>query len=128
MQGSRTFTRLFFVLSLVLTASSGALASEIDLTLFGGIQRHGKLTFQSAPGTASNLIRTINSTNFGTFGARISHGGVFGGEHTIAYSSNFVDADTHAVIYNSNLLIQAPTPIVRPYGTVGLGLIGTSGG
>src|ERR1041385_742889 len=111
MVNSRTlFTRLFFVALLVLIVSPDVLPADVDLTVFGGIQRHGKLTFQSAPGTATNLIRNINSTNFGTFGVRLSHGRVFGGEHTLAFSTNFIDADTKAVIYNSNILIQAPTP------------------
>src|SRR5262245_58992054 len=83
------------------------LAADIDLTAFGGIQRQGKLTLRSAPGTAVNLIQTINSTNFGVFGVRVGHGRIFGGEHTIAFSPNFIDADTKALIYNSNVLIQA---------------------
>ena len=102
-------------------------ARGTDLTVFGGVQRQGKLTLQSAPSSTINLLRTINSTNFGVFGVRIGHGGVFGGEHTLAFTPNFIDADTKAILYNSNVLIQAPLPVVRPYGTVGLGLIGTSG-
>jgi hypothetical protein len=74
-----------------------------------------------------DLLRTINATNFGVFGVRFGHGEVFGGEHTIAYSPNFIDAETKAFIYNSNVMLQAPLPVVKPYGTVGLGLIGTSG-
>jgi len=99
----------------------------MDLSIFGGVQRQGKLTLRSAPSTTVNLIRTINSTNFGVFGVRFSHGKVFGGEHTLAFSPNFIDADNKAIFYNSNILLQAPLPVVRPYGTVGLGLIGTSG-
>src|SRR5215831_18356377 len=104
-----------------------AAATDIDITAFGGIQRQGTLTLQSAPGTAANLIQTINSSNFGVFGGRIGHGHVFGGEHTLAFSPNFIAADTKAFIYNSNILVQAPLPAVRPYGTVGLGLIHTWG-
>jgi hypothetical protein len=103
-------------------------AHGTDLTVFGGVQRQGKLTLQSAPSTTVNLLRTINSTNFGIFGVRIGHGGrVLGGEHTLAFAPNFIDAETKAIVYNSNILIQAPLPVVRPYGTAGLGLIGTSG-
>jgi hypothetical protein len=116
-----------FVAVLVLITNVAARAADVDVTAFGGVQRQGKLTLRSAPGTTLNLIRTINSTNFGVFGARIGHGRVFGGEHTLAFSPNFIDADTKAVIYNSNVLVQAPLPVVRPYGTVGLGLIHTSG-
>jgi len=113
------------VLSLIMHAQ--ARAADLDVTAFGGVQRQGKLTLRSAPGTTLNLLRTINSTNFGVFGVRFGHGRIFGGEHTLAFAPNFIDADTKAVIYNSNFRIQAPLPVVRPYGTVGLGLIGTSG-
>src|SRR5207249_9232447 len=104
-----------------------AFATEIDITAFGGVHRQGTLTLHSAPTTTINLIRTINSTTFGVFGVRVGHGRVFGGEHTLAFSPNFIDAGTKAFIYNSNVLVQAPLPVVRPYGTVGLGLIHTSG-
>jgi len=122
--GSFLFRSVFVaLLALLMNLPAGA----ADLTVFGGVQRQGKLTLQSAPGSTINLLRTINSTNFGVFGARIGHGRVFGGEHTLAFSPNFIDAETKAIIYNSNFLIQAPLPVVRPYATVGLGLIGTSG-
>jgi opacity protein-like surface antigen len=104
-----------------------AVAKDIDITAFAGVQRQGKLTFESAPGTSVNLIQTINSTNFGVFGTRISHGHIFGGEHTLAYSPNFIDNGTKAFIYNSNVILQAPLPVIRPYGTVGIGLMHISG-
>ena len=117
--------RSTFVFMLMFIFNSPAHAS--DITVFGGVQRQGKLTLQSAPSTTVNLLRTINSTNFGVFGVRFAQGHIFGSEHTLAYAPNFIDADTKAIIYNSNFLVQAPLPVVRPYGTVGLGLIGTSG-
>src|SRR5262249_3507856 len=104
-----------------------ARAAEVDITAFAGIQRQGKLTLQGVPGTSVNLIRTLNSSDFGVFGGRIAHGHIFGGEHTLAFSPNFIDVDTHAFIYNSNVFVQAPLPVVRPYATAGLGLIHTSG-
>src|SRR5215475_8461319 len=119
--------RSALVLMLVFVANISAWGTDVDITAFGGIQRQGKLTLSSAPATTVNLIRTLNSTTFGVFGARIGHGRIFGGEHTLAFSPNFIDATTKAFIYNSNVLIQAPLPVVRPYGTVGLGLIHTSG-
>ena len=119
--------RCAFVLLPVLVTNMTAHAADIDITAFGGVQRQGKLTLQSVPSTSASLIRTINSTSFGVFGARIGHGHIFGGEHTVAYTPNFIDANTKAFIYNSNVLLQAPLPVVRPYGTVGLGLIHTSG-
>jgi len=107
----------------VLTMNASALASDIDLTAFAGIQRQGKLTFESAPGTTLNLIKTINSSNFGVYGGRIGHGHIFGGEHTFAFSPNFFDVNSKAFIYNSDVILQAPLPVVRPYGTAGIGLI-----
>src|SRR6478672_8879930 len=81
--------RCTFVLALILFSTVGAHAVELDITAFGGVQRQGKLTLRSAPSTSVSLIRTINSTNFGIFGARIGHGRIFGGEHTVAFSPNF---------------------------------------
>ena len=120
------FFRGSFLALLVSMMSVPARATDIDVTPFAGIQNQGKLTLRSAS-SAANLLTTINSTTFGVFGVRLSHGHIFGGEHTFAYSPNFIDADTKAFIYNSNLLLQAPLPVVRPYGTAGLGLIHTSG-
>jgi opacity protein-like surface antigen len=120
-------SRVAFVALLISLITLPGLAADIDVTAFGGVHRQGKLTLQSAPNTTVNLIRTINSTTFGSYGVRIGHGRVFGGEHTLAFSPNFIDADTKALIYNSNLLVHAPLPVVRPYVTAGLGLIHTSG-
>ena len=122
-QSSIVRISFLFVTMFLMTLQAGA----IDLTAFGGVQRQGKLTLQSAPGTTVNLLRTINGTNFGVFGVRFGHGKIFGGEHTLAYAPNFIDAATKAIIYNSDFRLQAPLPVVRPYGVVGLGLIGTSG-
>jgi opacity protein-like surface antigen len=120
-------SRVASVALLISLITLPGLAADIDVTAFGGVHRQGKLTLQSAPNTTVNLIRTINSTTFGSYGVRIGHGRVFGGEHTLAFSPNFIDADTKALIYNSNLLVHAPLPVVRPYVTAGLGLIHTSG-
>ena len=84
-----------------------------DLTFFGGVQRPGKLTLQSVTG--------------GAIGIRISQGRVFGSEHTLAYSPNFISSENSAFLYNSNFAIQAPLPGVRPYATAGLGTIWIGG-
>src|SRR5436190_6144538 len=120
-----SIVRISFLFTLIFIMNSPARA--IDLTAFGGVQRQGKLTLRSAPSTTLNLLRTINATNFGVFGVRFGHGRIFGGEHTLAFAPNFIDADTKAFIYSSDIRLQAPLPVVRPYGVVGLGLIGTSG-
>jgi opacity protein-like surface antigen len=97
-----------------------------DVTLFGAAQHQGKLTLQSATSAASS-VDSFNPGTFGVYGARISHGKVFGSEHTIAYVPNFLGGGAKAIIYNSDVLLQAPLPKVRPYATAGLGTIFTWG-
>jgi hypothetical protein len=101
-------------------------ASAADLTLFGGVQHQGQLTFQSVPGNAANFVDTFDPRSFGVFGLRLSHGKIIGGEHTISYAPNFIQSGNTAFIYHSNLLIQGPWKI-KPYGTAGIGLIHSSG-
>lgn len=105
--------------------SVSANAQDVDLTVFGGIQHGGKLTFESAPGTTTNLIRNFDPKTFGVFGARVSHihGDTIGGEHSVAYAPNFVDSESKGFLYNSNFLLQAPLPVVKPYGTAGVGVV-----
>ena len=90
-----------------------------DLTLFGGTQNPGSFTLRSVGGA----IVAAEPRTFGTFGLRFSHGRVLGSEHTLAYSPNFLSSQHSAIIYNSNLMLQAPLPVVRPYVTAGLGTV-----
>jgi hypothetical protein len=112
--------RCFLVLTSILAALPAY--AENDFTIFGAAQHQGKLTLQSASTTATTTSN-FNPHTFGTFGIRIGHGKVFGGEHTIAYAPNFLEANTKAIIYNSDILVQAPLPKVKPYVTAGLGSI-----
>jgi hypothetical protein len=112
---------------LILIVSISSNAAILDLTAFGGFQNPGKLTFETAPGTAGNLIQNFDPKTFGVFGARFGHGGLIGGEHTLAYAPNFLDNDTHAVIYHSNLRVQPTISFVKPYATAGIGLVATGG-
>jgi len=61
------------------------------------------------------------------YGVRIAHGKVFGGEHTIAYVPDFLGGGAKAIVYNSDILLQAPLPKVTPYATAGMGSIFTWG-
>src|SRR5262245_22232336 len=88
--------------------------AQTDITIFGAVQNQGKLTLKSATSTATSTS-TFDPSTFGVFGLRLGHGKLFGGEHTLAYSSNFIDAATKAFIYNSNFLVQPPAPKVKPY-------------
>jgi opacity protein-like surface antigen len=96
--------------------------ADTDVTLFGAATHQGQLTVATATSTASST-RNFNPATFGTFGLRFGHAKVLGSEHTIAYAPNFLEANTKAILYNSNFLVQAPLPKVKPYGTVGLGTI-----
>jgi len=98
------------------------LYADNDFTLFGAAQHQGKLNLQTAT-SAATTTRSFDPATFGTFGFRFGHATVFGSEHTIAYAPNFLEANTKAVFYNSNLLVQAPFPKAKPYVTAGLGSI-----
>jgi len=112
--------RCFLVLTCILAAVPAY--AEAYFTIFGAAQHQGKLTLQSASTTATTTSN-FNPHTFGTFGLRFGHGKVFGGEHTIAYAPNFLEANTKAIIYNSDILVQAPLPKAKPYVTAGLGSI-----
>ena len=103
----------------MLPALTAVAAPAADFTIFGGMQHPGKLMLRSAADNSTTI--PLDPRKFGTFGIRLTQGRVFGGEHTLAYSPNFISSDTSAIIYNSNFLLQAPLPVVRPYVTAGLG-------
>jgi hypothetical protein len=98
------------------------LYADNDITLFGAAQHQGKLSLQTAT-SAATTTRSFDPATFGAFGLRFGHARVFGSEHTIAYAPNFLEANTKAVFYNSNILVQAPLPKAKPYVTAGMGSI-----
>jgi len=121
--------RTFGCFLLVLLAISAIPAQAADLTIFGGFQHQGKITLGSAASGAGDFI--FDPRNFGVYGGRVGLG-LFGipfiaQEHTLAVAPSFIDTNSKAVIYNSNLMLQAPLIIVKPYATVGVGLIHSSG-
>src|SRR5215831_15999306 len=65
-----------------------------DLTAFGGFQRTGQFTVQSAESGGTTLIHNFDPKTFGVYGLRVNHGKVFGGEYTAAYAPNFIDSDS----------------------------------
>jgi Outer membrane protein beta-barrel domain len=113
----------FLVGLLVLMMSVSAYGS--DLTFYGGLQRQGKITLQSAGTAATSFV--FNPKNFGVVGMRVGLGGIFGQEHTIAYSSSFIDSNSKALILNSNFIVRVPLIVVQPYATAGAGFIHTTG-
>jgi hypothetical protein len=122
----KTIVRLITALVLF---SVPAFSQGNDLTLFAGLQIPGKITLRNAASTGTSGATQIvtDPKNAGTFGVRFGHGKLFGAEHTLAYSPNFMAGKAKAFIYNSNIRIQAPLPVVRPYATAGLGSIYTWG-
>jgi len=98
-----------------------AFAEDNDLTIFAGAQFPGKITVsQVTSGTSQTLT---NPGSAGLFGIRFGHAKVWGHEETFAYTSKFLDSNSKSVILNSNLVLQAPVPAVKPYFTAGLGTI-----
>ena len=59
----------------------------------------------------------------GVFGLRYGRGKVFGHEETFAYTPNFLSSESKSIILNSNLLVQAPALVIKPYVTAGLGTV-----
>jgi len=98
-----------------------ALAQTKDLTLFAGVQFPGNISLSK---TTSGVQQTLTDpANVGAFGVRFGRAKVFGHEETVAYAPNFLDSDSKAVIFNSNILVQAPFPVLKPYVTAGMGSI-----
>jgi hypothetical protein len=116
-----------FLLFLCILAAVPAYADGGDITLFGAAQHQGKLTLQSATATATSPTTNFDPKTFGVFGARFSHGKIIGGEHTFAYVPDFLGGGAKAFIYNSDFMVQAPLPKIRPYAVAGMGTIFTWG-
>ena len=114
-------------LGLMCVLATAPVYAASDFTIFGAAQHQGKLTFQTATSTATTTS-SLNPRTFGVFGIRYGHGSVIGGEHTLACAPNFLVSGGRALIYNSDLRIQAPLPKVNPYVAAGLGAIFTWAG
>ena len=112
-----------FLLLLCVLAAVPAYGGS-DLTIFGAAQHQGQLTLQAATQTATTP-QNLDPHTFGVFGIRYSHGNIIGGEHTLAYAPNFIASNGRAFIYNSDLLVQAGFPKIKPYAAAGLGAIFT---
>jgi hypothetical protein len=92
-----------------------------DVTLFAGGQSPSKITLSRVTsGTTDTLSDPMNA---GLFGLRFGGGRVWGHEETIAYAPNFLESSSKAIFLNSNLVVQAPLPVFKPYVTAGLGSI-----
>jgi len=113
-----------FLLFSFLLMQSAAFAG--DVTLFGGVQHPGNISLRSAAQGAVSI--PFDPKSFGVFGVRVGIGRkIFGNETTFAYNPNFIDSTSKALILANNLVVQVPTPAVRPYATAGLGVVWTKG-
>ena len=122
------------------TGFTGTLHAQ-DFTVFGGFQHPGTLTLSSGVGGVGGAIGvpSINSPDdlsgfqidpkdFGIFGVRLYRSAApLGLEHTVAYSPNFIDSDGNAFLFSTNLRVELPAPIFRPYATAGGGLVRAGG-
>jgi hypothetical protein len=92
-----------------------------DLTIFAGVQFPGSVNLTDvSTGVTQTLTDPINS---GLLGIRYGRGKVWGHEETFAYSNKFLDDHSKSILLNGNLMVSVPTPIVKPYGTVGMGTV-----
>ena len=112
-----------------------------DLTVFGGFQHPGTLTLRSGVGGVGEAIGVpslsspddlsgfqIDPKDFGIFGVRLyPTAAPLGLEYTAAYSPNFIDSDGNAFLFSTNLRVEFPAPLFRPYATAGGGLIRAGG-
>jgi len=120
--------RCFLLVSAVLFSAVSAAAQ--DATLFGGFHHPGAITLTPAAGGVGDAAGTLlnDPKDFGVFGVRLYRSAApVGIEHTLAYAPNFLDSDAYALIYNTNLRVELPAPVFRPYATAGLGLVRAGG-
>jgi hypothetical protein len=117
-------TGLFVTVFLLMSVPAFA----ADLALFLGSQDPGVVTLTSVTDAGGSITEIVkNPLRAGTFGIRFGGGRVVGHESTIAYTHHFIDANSHALVMNSNLILTIPLPVVKPYVTAGLGTFIVSG-
>jgi hypothetical protein len=116
----KTFSVLLCV---VVFLSAAASLQATDLTLYGGLQKAGKLKLSAAAEIPSNLLEGQFG---GTYGIRFSAGRIIGFEQNISYSPRFAKRGVNAFQMDTNLLLQSRKK-VTPYASAGLGYIYTWG-
>jgi opacity protein-like surface antigen len=121
------YFRCFLLVALVAIAGK---ANAQDFTVFGGFHHPGAINLLPSVGGVTGAAGQLltEPKTFGVFGARLYRSGApLGLEHTIAFSPNFVESDANALIYNTNLRVELPAPMIRPYVTAGIGLVRAGG-
>jgi hypothetical protein len=94
-----------------------------EAILYGGFQKPGKLSFDTATEVPEDLLKGDRGS---VMGIRFSGGRVIGYEQNIGYSPRFGKPGVKALQMDSNLLLQAPGSFV-PDATAGIGYIKTWG-
>ena len=122
--------RYFCCFLLALWVGLAGTADAQDITVFGGFQHPGAIrltpAIESISGSAGQVLN--DAKDFGVFGVRLYRSNAsLGLEHTVAFSPNFVNSDARAFIYNTNLRVELPAPLIRPYVTAGAGLLYAGG-
>ena len=103
--------------------SAQSFAQNYHFSVFGGWNKPGKVT-------VANVQSGLNGN--GMVGVRFEadFAKIIGWENTFAYSPDFgqpeilaTTGDSRALIYNSNLVLNAPIGHITPFATVGVGLV-----
>ena len=117
---SRLHSTLFLSISLFIGAAQ---LHAADLTFYAGGVKPGSLSY-------NDVKTSLDSSPI--FGVRFSTNFVplFGMEHTLAFSSDYLFPQSIAAVknakgfvYNSNLIFNLPVGIAVPYLTAGAGLV-----
>ena len=122
-----SYFRCFLVAAGVLCAVA---ADAQDLTFYGGFHNPGALRLSPAVGEVRETVRQplTDPRNFGVFGVRLYNSSApLGLEHTVSFSPNFVDSNAWALLAHTNLRLEAPATMVRPYVTAGAGILYAAG-
>jgi len=110
-------------LAAFLALSAQSYAQNFHFSVFGGWNKPGKVT-------VTNVQSGLNGN--GMVGVRFEadFARILGWENTFAYSPDFgqpeiltTTGDSRALIYSSNLVLNAPIGHLSPYATVGVGLV-----
>jgi hypothetical protein len=113
----------FVFLGVFLAFSVQSFAQNFHFSVFGGWNQPGKVTL-------ANVRSGLNGNSMLGIRLETDFARIVGWENTFAYSPNFGKPDilsttnnSRALIYSSNLVLNAPIKHFVPYATVGAGLV-----
>jgi len=115
--------RTLVFLGVFLAFSAQSFAQNFHFSVFAGWNKPGKVA-------VANVRSGLNGNRMVGVRLEADVARIIGWENTFAYSPNFgkpdllaTSSDSRALIYSSNLVINAPIKHFVPYATVGVGLI-----